>query len=176
MKALLAFCWNFLCLRAGPQHFSSSRRLLGLLSVLTLLLNTCVIVFRDKPLLSALSWASIALVSVLTLFWLLLYVRQVSHRYVQTVNAVLTLELLLQMLSVGVWATVAFLLSIVAVSIVPLVLMTLLFTWLVFAKIWMLVVTGYIIHEALAVPIVVGLILAFALLLIRMLILMTVIQ
>ncbi len=155
MNRLLRFFLDLCLLKAAPQDAPASQELLGLVLFVNLVVGIALAKRALGGLGPALTASLIDAAVMLGLLWIALRVRGRSARFLQTATAVLGAGALLAALALPLQAlaaanegdsTVAGLAGIFAVALM----------------IWMQVVIGQILHHALEVSLVVGVLLAIA--------------
>lgn len=97
MEALFRAFWQILLLRAAPQSLPASSTLLGLALVLHFSLGFAHALF-SLPITVALPYAAVATLTLIGVVYGLLFLRNLSSRYQQTVTALAGCEALLGIL------------------------------------------------------------------------------
>jgi hypothetical protein len=153
MRSLLLVFANICLLRRGPEHVPTQPWFVGVVVAANLLVSFVVSrnvsgALPPLPLLTALivTMATTALIT-----WFLLSLRGLDARFPATITAMFGCDLLFAVVN-GVFVT-----AVGGIAAGPVV------TWVVVPlSVWSIAVSGFILHRAMAVSLVVGFVIAFA--------------
>ncbi len=150
MKALLLTFVSICLMRRGPEIVPTHPLFLGLVTLANAMASLLLLMQMQAsvPVLGGLTYVFVTLVTSAFVVWFALYLRQLDNRFPATIGALFGCDLLLTSLSLA-------LLPIFSAAGEGL---TLLLVALV--SIWSIAVAGYILHRALNVSVLAGILLA----------------
>ncbi len=152
MKSLISIFWGICILRRGPEVAPDHPLFLGILIAADILLGTFLSVRLNTDItwLQGLTYVSVSLASLASATWFLLYLKELPNRFPATLSAIIGCDFMLSML--------LFLLSLITGPIASPATLGL----AAVIGIWTLWVVGFILHRALDVSLMAGILLSFA--------------
>lgn len=162
--------WSICQLRAGPQSMPYSKGLLATLLLLTLLVNVLQLT-SSLALDAAINQTGVMILSTVMFTYLILSIRNVANRFVQTLISLLAVSLLINLIMVPMVIMAPFIFHQDVAESIRFIGTFLYLVILFFINLWLVLISAHIYHHALNISFFSGVLVTLALFGLNMLIL-----